>query len=237
MEFSSYYILKNRVPFAISFGTILTTCLIVLLISLEDIVVPQIQPDSIKITFQIESSPKIDAAKKEVVPPPSPKEVIKKEVKPKTREVESLPTKSETVIPKEVEPPRDVDNSQDVIETIAIDKSSQIEVEETVAEPIGEEAAEELTEDKYTEIKSLKGASTTPDPRYPKSAIKWKLEGIVELEFIINKKGDIVKVDLIKSSGHTILDKECIKTIKSRWKFSPQDGSKTIFKRFIFNLE
>ncbi len=61
--------------------------------------------------------------------------------------------------------------------------------------------------------------------KYPEEAKKNKIEGTVWVEFIINKKGKIKNVKVIRSAN-PVLDKEAVRVIKSMpdWKPGKQHG-------------
>lgn len=59
-----------------------------------------------------------------------------------------------------------------------------------------------------------------PAPSYPLKARQNGWEGTVLLRIFVNKDGYPVKVEVEKSSGHTVLDEAALKTVK-RWKFRP----------------
>lgn len=89
---------------------------------------------------------------------------------------------------------------------------------------------------RLTPFKTVSSGLNLPQPNYPKSAIRWKKQGIVEVEIEINPDGSIKKVKLIKSSGHAILDNQCINIINKKWNFSRSNTIKITRKRFVFKL-
>ena len=62
-------------------------------------------------------------------------------------------------------------------------------------------------EEKITCLSCLK-------PKYPKIALERGYEGILKLQILISKKGEVSNIKLIKSSGYTILDKSGIDAAK-----------------------
>lgn len=60
------------------------------------------------------------------------------------------------------------------------------------------------------------GTQYTPMPSYPRIARLRHYQGVVEISALINKKGDVVKATLHRSSGYSILDKSALRTIK-KW--------------------
>ena len=57
-------------------------------------------------------------------------------------------------------------------------------------------------------------------PEYPELARQMRQEGLVMLSVDVNKNGEAVKVDIIKSSGFRMLDQAAFKAV-SHWKFHP----------------
>ena len=50
--------------------------------------------------------------------------------------------------------------------------------------------------------------------RYPYSARKNNIEGIVYMRFLLMANGNVKNVELVKSSGHSVLDESALKTVK-----------------------
>lgn len=50
--------------------------------------------------------------------------------------------------------------------------------------------------------------------RYPYSARKNNIEGVVYMRFLLLANGNVKNVEVIKSSGHSILDESALKTVK-----------------------
>jgi protein TonB len=59
-----------------------------------------------------------------------------------------------------------------------------------------------------------------PKPRYPKIARRKGYEGIVVLKVEILPNGRVGEIRVKKSSGHRMLDRSALKTVK-KWKFIP----------------
>jgi periplasmic protein TonB len=57
-----------------------------------------------------------------------------------------------------------------------------------------------------------------PDPTYPASAKRRKVEGTSRVAFYVDRDGNVTNVQLLKSSGDADLDEAAMKQIK-RWKF------------------
>jgi protein TonB len=59
-----------------------------------------------------------------------------------------------------------------------------------------------------------------PPPRYPKAARKRKYQGIVILEVLVSQEGRVDVLKVLQSSGHAILDKAALASVK-KWQFEP----------------
>lgn len=59
-----------------------------------------------------------------------------------------------------------------------------------------------------------------PPPKYPRQARRRGLEGVVLLEALIDISGRVADLKLFTSSGHPVLDRAALKTVR-RWRFSP----------------
>ena len=73
--------------------------------------------------------------------------------------------------------------------------------------------------------KAIPKYKTNPDPLYPRIAKKRGYQGQVLLLVTVSKQGTVKKVTISKSSGHKVLDKSALKTVK-QWHFYPgtKDG-------------
>jgi protein TonB len=61
---------------------------------------------------------------------------------------------------------------------------------------------------------------TNPPPQYPRLAQRRGLEGLVTLEAQIDSTGRVTDLRIFTSSGHKILDKAALKSVRN-WRFSP----------------
>ena len=62
--------------------------------------------------------------------------------------------------------------------------------------------------------------------KYPEEAQKLGIQGRVICQFVVNKDGSIVDVEVVRSSGDPLLDNEAIRVIRSmpKWKPGKQRG-------------
>lgn len=58
-------------------------------------------------------------------------------------------------------------------------------------------------------------------PRYPRSAARRNIEGVVKVAFTISKEGQVLNAHVLSASPTGVFDKAAIKAIK-KWKFNPK---------------
>ena len=76
-----------------------------------------------------------------------------------------------------------------------------------------------------------------PKPEYPAAAKRFGYEGIVRVAISIGSDGEVTGVDVTGSSGHRMLDREVVSTIRSSWSFHPPGRNIKVIKEFAFRLE
>ncbi len=59
-----------------------------------------------------------------------------------------------------------------------------------------------------------------PPPKYPRSAKKRGYQGVVILEVFVNQDGGVNDLKVLQSSGHAVLDKAALASVK-KWQFEP----------------
>ncbi|MCP5020237.1 MAG: energy transducer TonB [bacterium] len=79
-----------------------------------------------------------------------------------------------------------------------------------------------------------------PEPRYPSKARRRKQEGAVVLLLTVDSKGNVTEVEIVESSGHSILDQAAKKTLAT-WRFATAPitwagGSTQVRRRILFRL-
>jgi TonB family protein len=106
-----------------------------------------------------------------------------------------------------------------------IEKVKEAALEEVIEDIINEDKTQEQIP--IVENATFKGKRSPPI--YPKRALMLKQEGVVLLKALIDINGDIKDVQIITSSGYTILDKSAIDAVR-KWKFKPSmiDGKPSI---------
>lgn len=76
-------------------------------------------------------------------------------------------------------------------------------------------------------------AIRTPDPDFPSDALNRGLSGAVEIEFIVQRNGEVSEVRVVNSNQRAF-DRNVVTTVK-RWKFAPLDEPMTVRRSFNFN--
>jgi TonB family protein len=64
--------------------------------------------------------------------------------------------------------------------------------------------------------------------KYPQEARKKKLEGRLVALFSLNKEGALTRLDITKSSGHEVLDREAERAVRSAAPFPPFPSTVTV---------
>lgn len=68
--------------------------------------------------------------------------------------------------------------------------------------------------------------------QYPKQCAQQGIEGRSIITFVVNKKGKLTKIKVMKSAGHKLLDKEAIRAVKAMPKWIPgEHEGKTVSVR------
>lgn len=76
-------------------------------------------------------------------------------------------------------------------------------------------------------------AVRTPDPGFPSDALNRGLSGAVEIEFTVQRSGEVSDVRVVNSSQRAF-DRHVVMAVK-RWKFAPLEESRTVRRSFNFN--
>ncbi len=160
--------------------------------------------------FLIEDEIEIQQTTQETPPPPPPPapvqevtvlNVVENDVETETIEIQAEDTKEEVVIA----PPVEVVEEEEEEETVFM-------VVETMPEfPGGQKALFEFL---------------SKNVKYPVIAQENGIQGRVICQFVVNRDGSIVDVEVVRSGGDASLDKEAVRVIKSmpKWKPGKQRG-------------
>ena len=130
--------------------------------------------------------------------------IIKKEILPKTikEQVIESPPEKQTKISHQTE---------SLLEKIS--KKEEYPVEETKKEQQHSTSAARIQE-----AVSLQHVNVPP--AYPRTARRRGLEGLVEINALVDVEGKVKEQMLAQSSGYSILDRAALKAVR-KWKFSP----------------
>lgn len=226
MVFNNYYILKNREITAVILSLMIMSSLFLIL----DIFIRNNLPKKI-VTFKT-TRILLSEDRNTPILVEKTKSLQKTKTVEEKKTVQETNIMEETILSSEIEPVRETTFVPE-LESI---QETKIEQETTIVqskEVIKQEGPEKIEIKSYSDLSMGLNLS---QPTYPKSAIKWKKEGIVEIEIHIKIDGSIKDVKIIQSSGHKILDNHCISTIKKEWIFPKQKNEVKTIKRFIFKL-
>ena len=160
--------------------------------------------------FLFEDEIEIQQTSQETPPPPPP---------PAPVEVEVL-----NVVEDDVE-----------VEEIEINTEDDKDVEVVIAPPVEAPVEEEEEEVVFVVVESMPefpgGAQAmmkyiAENIKYPVIAQENGIQGRVICQFVVNKDGSIVDVEVVRSGGDPSLDKEAVRVIKSmpKWKPGKQRG-------------
>ena len=144
-----------------------------------------------------------------------PKEIEKIKDVEKPKEVKRP---KEAKKPKEVEMPKKVEKAKEVEEPVEKKEElprKQIEPEKTLSE---QTAISSKTRGSLIKAKPL--YLKNKPPLYPMIARRRGHEGTTVLKVEVLSSGVCGQIEIMKSSGHSMLDKAALKAVK-RWKFKP----------------
>lgn len=155
--------------------------------------------------FLIEDEIEIQQTSQEITPPPPPPQVQEVEVLNVVEdekevahvEINTEETKEEVIIAAPIEEVKEEEEDEQVIFVVV----------ETMPEFPGGQAAL---------FKYL-----SENVKYPVIAQENGIQGRVICQFVVNKDGSIVDVEVVRSGGDASLDKEAVRVIKSMPKWTP----------------
>ena len=159
--------------------------------------------------FLFEEEVEIQQTTQETPPPPPPPavqevevlNVVEDNVETESIEVNTEETEQEVVIAAPVEAP--VEEEEEEVIFVVVEKMPEF--------PGGQQAL----------FKYL-----SENVKYPVIAQENGIQGRVICQFVVNKDGSIVEVEVVRSGGDASLDKEAVRVIKSmpKWKPGKQRG-------------
>ena len=160
--------------------------------------------------FLFEEEVEIQQTSQETPPPPPP---------PAVQEVEVLNVVEDNVETESIEVNTEDDKEAEVVIAAPVEAPQEEEEEEVVFVVV--ESMPEFPGGQQALFKYL-----SENVKYPVIAQENGIQGRVICQFVVNKDGSIVDVEVVRSGGDPSLDKEAIRVIKSmpKWKPGKQRG-------------
>ena len=160
--------------------------------------------------FLFEEEVDIQQTSQESPPPPPP---------PAVQEVEVLNVVEDNVETESIEVNTEDDKEQEVVIAAPVEAPVEEEEEEVVFVVV--ESMPEFPGGQQALFKYL-----SENVKYPVIAQENGIQGRVICQFVVNKDGSIVDVEVVRSGGDASLDKEAVRVIKSmpKWKPGKQRG-------------
>jgi len=160
--------------------------------------------------FQFEEEIEIQQTSQDITPPPPP---------PAVQEVEVLNVVEDDVETKEIEI-----NTEDKKDVEVVIQAPVEVVEEEEEEEVVFVIVEDMPEFPGGQQALFKYLSD--NVKYPTMAQENGVQGRVICQFVVNKDGNIVDIEVVRSAGDASLDKEAVRVIKSmpKWKPGKQRG-------------
>ena len=160
--------------------------------------------------FQFEEEIEIQQTSQETPPPPPP---------PAVQEVEVLNVVEDNVETESIEVNTEDDKETEVVIAAPVEAPVEEEEEEVVFVVV--EKMPEFPGGQQALFKYL-----SENVNYPVIAQENGIQGRVICQFVVNRDGSIVDVEVVRSGGDPSLDKEAVRVIKSmpKWKPGQQRG-------------
>ncbi len=191
-------------------------------------------PERIRVRLRQSSpikSPNIDLHKVKptrfspAVPPVKQKRVlpkVKKVVKPVRHK--TIPKKAKKPMPERLKPENTVSESPDTKKTWINEAVNtavpSIYTPHVASSPARQESGVKGPPAPQKKVLAYPDYAKNPGLSYPQLALRRGLEGRVVLKVQVSKEGRSLQVTLAKSSGHSVLDRAAIKTVR-KWIFKP----------------
>lgn len=160
--------------------------------------------------FLFEEEVEIQQTSQETPPPPPP---------PQVQEVEVLNVVEDNVETESIDINTEDDKETEVVIAAPVEAPVEEEEEEVVFVVV--ETMPEFPGGQQALFKYL-----SENVKYPVIAQENGIQGRVICQFVVNKDGAIVDIEVVRSSGDASLDKEAVRVIKSmpKWKAGKQRG-------------
>ncbi len=173
-----------------------------------------VTPESREITISLVRQPQI---KQEIKPSPKqlPRHIHKKKLHKKTVKPPDIQQEKTAVEPKSIPDPEKLEPAKETKEEYfdPAPDMSYIRSSTTVDQKTKIPGAQTILEARPI-------YRINPPPSYPIIARKRGYQGNVVLEVLIDKRGKVLDLRIFSSSGHSILDKTAIFSVK-KWLFEP----------------
>lgn len=162
--------------------------------------------DTVDEEFVFEEEIEIQQTQQETPPPPPPAPV---------QEIEVLAVVEDNVQTERIDINTEDDKDVDVVIQAPVEKVEEVEeVEEEIFMVV--ETMPEFPGGQAELFKYL-----SENVKYPVIAQENGIQGRVICQFVVNKDGSIVDVEVVRSGGDASLDKEAVRVIKSMPKWTP----------------
>ncbi|MBW2591131.1 MAG: energy transducer TonB [Deltaproteobacteria bacterium] len=173
-------------------------------------VTPESREITISLTRQPQKKPAIKPSPKQKYRHVRKKKTLKKQVKPP-----DIQKKETSVEPESILEPEESETSKEPDE-VNLDPAP--DMPHIICSTTVDQKVEMLGPQTILEARPI--YRINPPPSYPNIARKRGYQGNVVLEALIDKKGKVLDLRIFSSSGHRILDKTAIASVK-KWLFEP----------------
>lgn len=176
----------------------------------------------------------IDTPKQEVTLP-------KQSIKPKKQKLKNI-TKPKPITKTKTNKKHEIKQNKkefqdSTLDTFAnIENSENIEITDAHVENIDKEDLTQIQQETQStslsnenSLRALIIAAINKHKGYPSRARKMNIEGVVLIEFLVSKNGEIVNPKILKSSGYKVFDAHTLKSLKK----ASQDFPKLTEDMFI----
>ena len=170
----------------------------------------------------------------EVPPPPLLLDyiVIKDEVKPMKKIVKPKPIPKVEKIEKPIEEPKaeaEIEPTQVSSESADIVSKQNIVEKKEPTQTVRIISTADLDNTDFMPFYN-------PKPKYPKAALFNGIEGYVDIDLMINQKGQVTGFSIAKVYGYTLFGSEVAKVIP-KWKFPPpRIGGKKVKVKYLYRI-
>ncbi|MBI5063722.1 MAG: energy transducer TonB [Desulfatitalea sp.] len=170
------------------------------------------------ITISLVEMPAMAEAAQAPAPlPPAPAVVRKRPATPKLAAIRP-PSSTTTQLPAP-QPSNPM-----VVETASLDglpeKTASADDHTSVELSSGGDDGASVSEGDASAQASVPLYDLNPPPVYPSAARRRNLQGTVLLEVLVDREGQAAKVEVLRGSGHEMLDRSALDSVR-RWRFTP----------------